>query len=612
MANKNLMNVNQAVQVDDTDMMYAVKSGTTDARVSVNQLKVHVRNGLTKNDVGLSNVDDTSDANKPISTLTQNALNLKQDTLVSGTTIKTINGQSVLGAGNIELGAAIESTYTVATRNGSLANQVHSFGINNQSSFGFDAFALREEAGLTNQTVVRETFDVESSVNYDQTGGLVWNGVVGLDTNSVPLSTLAEGAWAAVALPNYSAYKTIVITPLPVDTTPQFTSNVPPSGYAVSASSVYNNEPIYQPWYAFDKTNSLELSNNAQGYWVSGNNAPMPQWISVTTPSPTLVTGYSIRNRNFGGTDTLSVAAARSWHLQGSNDGITWTTIHSVSDDPTAYGGQTKTFNITNDQPFLRHRLNITQSYRATFVAVSEFTLFSTTPSLLRDGGLYYKIENNQLTVVPEPTSPADFNAGNYGVQYTTSAANLTDFALVTASPTTFNVVTAPYSQIAIQKSLTSLSAYSRINSATVTATQTANGKVRLAVSRDLIDWLAWNGTSWATLGTLTNDTSSAEEVIANGMSPATVGGLTSSQWELLFPSGIPDKIAFAYALDVSNPPTDVALIDTVSLNVNFNSAWLQQTPAQVEIRWYNESVTFKTVTAGNYKLAYQAPAEQP
>ncbi len=39
MVDKNLMNVNQAVQVDDSDMMYAVKSGTTDARVSVGQLR---------------------------------------------------------------------------------------------------------------------------------------------------------------------------------------------------------------------------------------------------------------------------------------------------------------------------------------------------------------------------------------------------------------------------------------------------------------------------------------------------------------------------------------------------------------------------------------------
>ncbi len=86
--------------------------------------------GTTKNDIGLGNVDNTSDIDKPISTATQSALDLKldksttpssvyatdasgnqemisksdfQNTLVSGTTIKTIEGQSILGSGNIDL-----------------------------------------------------------------------------------------------------------------------------------------------------------------------------------------------------------------------------------------------------------------------------------------------------------------------------------------------------------------------------------------------------------------------------------------------------------------------------------------------------------------------------
>lgn len=47
---------------------------------------------LTKTDVGLGNVDNTSDANKPISTATQTALNGKQATITGGaSTITTSN-----------------------------------------------------------------------------------------------------------------------------------------------------------------------------------------------------------------------------------------------------------------------------------------------------------------------------------------------------------------------------------------------------------------------------------------------------------------------------------------------------------------------------------------
>lgn len=57
--------------------------------------------GINKAYVGLGNVDNTSDVDKPISTLTTTALSGKQATLVSATNIKTINGVSILGSGDL-------------------------------------------------------------------------------------------------------------------------------------------------------------------------------------------------------------------------------------------------------------------------------------------------------------------------------------------------------------------------------------------------------------------------------------------------------------------------------------------------------------------------------
>jgi len=77
--------------------------------------------GITKSMVGLNNVDNTSDINKPVSTATQTALNLKQDTLVSGTNIKTINSTTLLGSGNIttgtvtSVGVSMPSAFSVAS-----------------------------------------------------------------------------------------------------------------------------------------------------------------------------------------------------------------------------------------------------------------------------------------------------------------------------------------------------------------------------------------------------------------------------------------------------------------------------------------------------------------
>jgi hypothetical protein len=85
-----------------------VAFGKLQAQITANlsTLTSHTSNtsnphATTKAQVGLGNADNTSDANKPVSTATQTALNAKQDTLVSGTNIKTINGTSVLGSGDI-------------------------------------------------------------------------------------------------------------------------------------------------------------------------------------------------------------------------------------------------------------------------------------------------------------------------------------------------------------------------------------------------------------------------------------------------------------------------------------------------------------------------------
>jgi hypothetical protein len=78
---------------------------------------------LDKISVGLGNVDNTSDANKPVSTATQTALNAKQATLLSGTNIKTVNSTSLLGSGDITT-----NPRTLASVNGSnligTANQI--------------------------------------------------------------------------------------------------------------------------------------------------------------------------------------------------------------------------------------------------------------------------------------------------------------------------------------------------------------------------------------------------------------------------------------------------------------------------------------------------------
>ena len=115
MPDKKISALDAIVTIANDDVLPIVDtSASTTKKISITQIKaqspvqsVASKTGavtLDKSDVGLGNVDNTSDADKPISTATQTALNAKQATLVSGTNIKTINGDSLLGSGDITLG----------------------------------------------------------------------------------------------------------------------------------------------------------------------------------------------------------------------------------------------------------------------------------------------------------------------------------------------------------------------------------------------------------------------------------------------------------------------------------------------------------------------------
>src|SRR5210317_567842 len=117
MADQKISELAAITTIDDADVLPIVDSSvSTTKKASVTQIKslapvqsVAGKTGtvtLAKGDVGLSNVDNTSDADKPVSSATQTALNAKQDTLVSGTNIKTVNSTSLLGSGDISISAS--------------------------------------------------------------------------------------------------------------------------------------------------------------------------------------------------------------------------------------------------------------------------------------------------------------------------------------------------------------------------------------------------------------------------------------------------------------------------------------------------------------------------
>ncbi|MBN3255558.1 discoidin domain-containing protein [Pectobacterium brasiliense] len=594
--------------------------------------------------------------------------NAKQDALISGTTIRTLFGQSLLGGGDfsptpaqmgvaaadhthttaditdytqktkqlihssLEAGAGVTlsynpvnektiisaaggsgsggSGYIVAERQGATAGENHAFSISPQNTFNLAAHALKEEAGAANQTYVVDDFNASSEPNYHVTSAVIFDGMASLYTGSnyqfIPdgdfysAEIKADGKEIDISLINASSSSVI----------PLMTSNTLPVGYTASAS----NESLgtYKAFIAFDGSNNSGPPPNCwgtDGTWVP--SVARPHWLQIDLPSKEAIGGYQITNRS-----QLDMGNVRTWKLQGSNDnGVTWSDLHSVTDDMNNDPGAVRNFTLSQSASYKTYRLLITAiNGSSPYVTISELKFFSPNEKfVINTGGKNYGFSGNVLTeITGELTSEKISLLGVSSVDSlnTTLPNFTTSVKLISAQPISVRTIYTPLAQSVTQKLLTSAGSWSQINAATLTATQTGNGKVRVAVTRDLVNWHVLRNGAWVDVGALSADTTGAEALIADGMTPAELGAITAAQWAQLFTSnnGVPGSLAFSFALDITDPVADVATIDRLVLNVNDASNWKVQSPAEVEIRWRTDSVTFRTATAGNYKLAYQVP----
>jgi hypothetical protein len=167
MADKKITDLTAIVTIANDDVLPIVDiSDDITKKISIAQIKsqspvqsVSGRTGnvtLTKSDVGLSNVDNTSDADKPVSTATQTALNAKQNTL-SLTTTGTSGAATLIGSTlNIPQYSGGGGSTTWGSITGTLSNQT-------DLQTALDG-KVDENAAITASTKTKITYDSKGLV----------------------------------------------------------------------------------------------------------------------------------------------------------------------------------------------------------------------------------------------------------------------------------------------------------------------------------------------------------------------------------------------------------------------------------------------------------------
>lgn len=241
---------------------------------------------VTKSQVGLSNADNTSDANKPVSTATQTALNLKAD---DNSVVKLTGNQTVAGA----------KTFTDEIRRLSTLGSAH---IEIDAPLASDAkdlqfrtaglrrFTLRVDGGADNLTIRRYDdlgvfLDTPISINR-ATGAVTVNGETMSQKLNDPLTTNGDIIYRAAG----------ITTRLPVGSENQELK-------VVSGSPAWQNpSPIYNP------SNSVQFFDD---------------FIGSTAVS---AFGWSVSNSGTGSSNISSLGGVSSIGALGVYQFVTGTT----------------------------------------------------------------------------------------------------------------------------------------------------------------------------------------------------------------------------------------------------------------------------------------------
>lgn len=241
--------------------------------------------------------------------------------------------------------------------------------------FGFSTVDARLAVGTNGQVVTADSTSALGMQWADPTGGAATDLLSATTTVNVNAATApATGQVLTATDSTHATWQTpsggggggspASINDL-VSEIPVMTSNTAPSG-TVSASSNYSGTP---PWYALETIWS--------GWVTNGTGLGTPQWIQYQFTSGKIIKSYAIVPWS---ADSWPDRNLTAWHLDGSNDGSSWTTL-----DTRTKGSKYQwtfwtpsVFSCANSTSYTYYRLVITANGGNSYVGLQHFELYVT------------------------------------------------------------------------------------------------------------------------------------------------------------------------------------------------------------------------------------------
>ncbi|WP_340016437.1 hypothetical protein [Paenibacillus sp. FSL K6-1318] len=166
------------------------------------------------------------------------------------------------------------------------------------------------------------------------------------------------------------------------DVVDKMTNFAAPTGYVVSTDSDLNNGN-YIAWKAFDDSESY-------GWLTKGG--VLTGYLRVQVPIAKTIKAYRISSA-----DNILLSNASEWSFEGSNDGISWTTLDTVKDKPFTIKGDSRMYYINNNNSYSYYQFNCTKnSGYSTQIGLGEVELFEEISPYVYQTLVFVKDEGEQ------------------------------------------------------------------------------------------------------------------------------------------------------------------------------------------------------------------------
>lgn len=635
-----------------------LKSGTTIKTLNDESLLGEGNISITPESIGAAKEKhkhspsdiETDDSNQFVSLADKKLWNEKQAKLVSGTNVKTIFGETVLGEGDIgasDVSTCFQGKGTVSISydpekdkiivEGASAPTNDFIEVNIENAEAGDTYRYQTDGLNFNLTTkifnyidvvsagVRET-DYSSMQDSLTKNTLPTSNATGIfptgSLNTVTLNSKANSveafeskAFNISSYPQNTAVLDVSIDEAITSFIPTFAGETSLKGFMPMAESNYNNLP---PSSAFRAGLSSSEASKANDYWSSSqiwNQRTSDIYLGIMFTKPFELVSYSLQKVGgwyWGGNS----AAMTGWSFQGRNSSDdSWVTLDRQSDQNL----------ISSDGTWLTYNLNSPVRYSQYRFLLENVNAQGARPSIARvrfnhhaglmikdKNGNYYGLDNEGNLSQATISTLADF----YDNQITefkrpldlTLLSDKLPFTFCTTEANTLSVTPGSnFETIAINVPIYKRSNWDGFKNVKMLSTflENTSDKFYFAISPDGTNYYIWKDSKWTEVTAYETTTESVARLRKEGMSYTDFNNIPDSAWVKFEDLALKPTITMAVS-DVIFLASDPVTPKASGTTLESVKGWKEMTSGEVSVVLIDGRIDFTTENAGTYKILYR------